>query len=97
MTELKIPTPHDLDHAPELAVLVALDAVLGAAEFAVVAVHPPMRDAGDATHDDVPDSYWVASVFITLAGQLHQAIRAYRETIMRENEHESLDDEGTSF
>lgn len=95
MTDLEIPTPHELDRAPELAALVALDAVLRAAEFAVIAMHPPMR-SGESTTEEMPDSYWVASVFVTLAGQLHQAIRAYREARLREHEQET-DNDGFPF
>lgn len=97
MTELEIPTPHELDKAPELAVLVALDAVLRAAEFAVIAVHPPMRDPDGNTNEDPPDSYWVASVFVTLAGQLRQAIGAYHATVVREHDRTSSNDDEIPF
>ena len=97
MTEPEIPTPHELDKAPELAVLVALDAVLRAAEFAVIAVHPPMRDPDGTSHEEPPDSYWVASVFVTLAGQLHQAIGAYHATTLREHDRTSSDGDEISF
>ena len=97
MTELEIPTPQQLDNAPELAVLVALDAVLRAAEFAVIAVHPPMRDADGTAHEDPPDSYWVATVLVTLAGQLHQAIGAYHAATVREHDPGSSNDHEISF
>lgn len=97
MTELEIPTPQKLDKAPELAVLVALDAVLRAAEFAVISVHPAMRDPDGKSHEDPSDSYWVASVFVTLAGQLHQAIGAYHAATVREHDRRSSGDDEISF
>ena len=44
MTAPRIPTPEELDSNPELAILAALDSVARAARFAVIAIHPPLRD-----------------------------------------------------
>lgn len=44
MTAPRIPTPEELDCNPELAILAALDSVARAARFAVIAIHPPLRD-----------------------------------------------------
>jgi hypothetical protein len=44
MTSPRIPTPEELDSNPELAILAALDSVARAARFAVIAIHPPLRD-----------------------------------------------------
>lgn len=83
MTSVLIPTPPDLDRDPELAVLAALDASLKAAVFALISAHPPLRDSDCQLGDDTPDSYWIASVFVTIAGQLGDIIDAYRRAIDR--------------
>jgi hypothetical protein len=83
MTTVSIPLPPALDDHPELAVLAALDAALKASVFALIAAHPPMRDA-DQRDADLPDSYWVASVFVTLAQQLEDAIAGYHRVLERE-------------
>ncbi len=85
MNSVEIPTPTDLDRAPELAVIAALDAALKASVFAIIAAHPPLRDDDAIVGDDTPDSYWVASVFLTLADQLGEAISAYHRAIEREH------------
>jgi hypothetical protein len=80
---IPIPTPTDLDDHPELAVLAVLDAALHASVFAVIAVHPPLRDHDPRT-GHLPDSHWVASVLIPLAHQLQDAIAGYRRVLDRE-------------
>jgi hypothetical protein len=83
MTSVQIPTPPQLDADPELAVLAALEAALKASVFALITAHPALRDADCRVDDDTPDSYWVASVFLTLADQLGEAINAYRRGLDR--------------
>lgn len=84
MTGVEIPPPPELDHAPELAVLAALEAALLAARFALIATHPPLRDAECTAGEDAPDSYWIALVFLTLADQLADVLGGYRCAIARE-------------
>jgi hypothetical protein len=87
MTTVSIPLPPVLDDHPELAVLAALDAALKASVFSLVSAHPPMRDA-DQRQRDLPDSYWIASVFVSLAHQPggcdpDLVIHAARRTFLR--------------
>jgi hypothetical protein len=94
-----IPTPDDLDRAPELAILAALDHTLDLATAALVCAQPELCD---------PERpYWLGSPTRsltrakTLIRRIHglkQAIRAYRraEKISREPEH-SADLDGLDF
>jgi hypothetical protein len=84
-TSVEIPTPPKLDRDPELAVIAALEATLKASVFAIISAHPPLRDADARVDDNTPDSYWVASVFVTLADQLANAIDAYRHALDHEH------------
>jgi hypothetical protein len=78
MHSIKIPTPTDLDRAPELAVIAALDAALKASVFAMISAHPSLRDPDSSVGND---AYLVASVFLAIANQLGEAISAYHRAI----------------
>lgn len=91
ITSVQIPTPTDLDRNPELAIIACLDAALKAATFALISVHPPLRDTECELANDTPDSYWIASVFVTIAGQLGDAIDAYRRVTRRQHNRTSDD------
>ena len=77
-----MPTPRDLAHAPELAILSALDWILDLVVRALVCEHPELAD---------PERpYWIrppspmATPAETLAQQtndLKQALRDYREAV----------------
>ena len=82
MNSVEIPTPPTLDRAPELAVIAALDATLKASVFAMISAHPPLRDPDCSVGNDAD---LVASVFLTLADQLGEAISAYHRAIEREH------------
>ncbi len=92
ITSVQIPTPPDLDRDPELAVLAALHAALKAAVFALISAHPPLRDPDCQLGDDTPDSYWVASVFVTIADKLGDTIDAYHRVLDRQHNAASDDD-----
>ena len=83
MTSVRIPAPPELDHNPELAVLATLEAALMAAEFALIAIHPALRDPDRRPGDQPPDSYWIATVFLAAAAQLRGALHAYQRVIER--------------
>lgn len=83
MNAVSIPTPPKLDHAPELAVLAALDAALRASVFAMISAHPPLRDPDCNVGQDSPDDYWVALAFVSLAEELGDALSAYQRSIER--------------
>lgn len=79
MSRVTIPRAPELDHHPELASLAILDAALLAAEHALVSAQPHLRAAEPSRELGPPtDGYWIATVLLNLARQLHQAIVAYR-------------------
>lgn len=77
----RLPTPPELEQAPELAVLVALDSTLEIAACAVRVAHPEI--------DEDPECpYWVAGPeglaaekLLELIDLLRAAIDRYRETL----------------
>ena len=87
MTSTAIPLPPELDHHFELAPLAVLEAALLATEYALIAAHPEMRDAETSIPlDAAPDTYWVATVMLRIAGQLHHAITDYKKAAERERQ-----------
>jgi|APFre7841882630_1041343.scaffolds.fasta_scaffold460135_1 hypothetical protein len=77
-----IPTPDQLDDAPELAVLAVLEHALDAAANAVVAMHPELR-SGCPLDDELPKNpaVWVAYELTDRARTLRDAIRRYRVAV----------------
>jgi hypothetical protein len=92
----RIPTPDDLDRAPELAILAALDHTLELATTALVCAHPELCDPERPYWLGSPTrSLTLAKTLIHRIHGLQRAIRAYRraEKISREPEHSAdLDD-----
>lgn len=86
MTIVPIPTPDDLDRAPELAALAVLATALQAAVFAVIAEQPGLRGPDHASSGSLADSHWVAAVLVTLANELQVVITAYRDALDREHQ-----------
>lgn len=85
MNPLPIPIPPDLQHHPELAVLLALDAVLHSASASLCAQYPeilPPDWSTDSPRPPEPSAY-MANVLLTLIHSLGDAIRTYRQTIAR--------------
>ena len=78
----RIPTPDDLAHAPELAILTALESVMELVVRALVCAHPKLAD---------PERpYWLGQASrVTTAAEtvvdqsvgMKQALIAYRETV----------------
>jgi hypothetical protein len=85
MTTVPIPTPDDLDRAPELAALAVLATAAQAAVFAVIAEQPGLRGPDHASSGPLADSHWVASVLVALANDLLAVIPAYRDALDREH------------
>jgi len=90
------PTPDDLECAPELAILAALDHTLELAIAALVCAHPELRDPerpywlGSPTH-----SLTLAKTLVRRTHALQRAIRAYRRALEMRRRHENpteLDD-----
>ncbi len=76
-----LPTPPQLEQAPQLAVLVALDSTLEVASFAVQIAHPEITD-------DPECPYWVARPdelaaerLLTLIERLRTVIARYRKAL----------------
>lgn len=87
LSHVRIPLPPELDHHFELASLAVLDAALLAAEHALVAAHPHMRACEPAAQiGSPPDSYWIATVLLSLADQLRIALDAYRQAAEQERQ-----------
>ena len=90
------PTPDDLECAPELAILAALDHTLELAIAALVCAHPELRDPerpyglGPPTH-----SLTLAKTLVRRTHGLQRAICAYRKALEirpRREESPHLDD-----
>lgn len=92
MTTTCVPTPPDLDRAPELAVLAVLQVCVEAATHAVVAGQPGLRGSGEPGPDPVGDSHWVALAFVHAGDALQRTIRAYRAALERDRNCEHKDD-----
>ena len=92
----RIPTPGDLDRAPELAILAALDLTLELATAALVCAHPELCDPERPYWISSPTrSLTLAKTLVRRAHGLQRAIRAYRralETRPRHEESPDLDD-----
>ena len=83
----RLPTPDEIDDAPELAILHVLDEVLNLTPRVLVAAHPELTDP------EAP--FWVreasrtsrkADDIVTTAHQLQRIIRAYRRASLLERE-----------
>ena len=96
MNRIPIPTPNELDHAPQLAILATLDAALLAAHFAVIAAHPQMRDQ-QFLPEQAPDSYWIATVLLASLEELHNAVFAYQQLIQQERQMQDPPDSDLLF
>jgi hypothetical protein len=78
-------TVNDLAIAPELGVLVALDAILAAAAYQLVAAHAAAGLGLDAlARGDPPDAEARKASFLVLhIGELRTALRDYRNLTVR--------------
>lgn len=87
------PTPQQIAHTPELAILCALDELLEIARRALIAAHPVLGDT------EAP--YWArdscrlstaANALIASTEPLHRAIRAYADAATSERAEHHDDD-----
>lgn len=72
-----LPTPPDLDDAPELGVLVVLQLVLRVADHALVAVHPHLV-GNDPAHEPVERA---AAAVLARAWHLRRAVDRYCDLV----------------
>jgi hypothetical protein len=83
VNECHMPTIEELDGAPELAVLAALDSTLEAAARSLMAAYPELGQ------DDVPryriEPVIRVSQLLAHASRLQVALARYREAVLREN------------
>lgn len=85
MPTVSIPTPPDLDHDPEFAVLAVLEAALLAAEFTLIAQDPLLRDPSAPIEPSRVHRH--ALVLVNLAAKMHRAIHVYRGTVSWHRRH----------
>ena len=78
----RIPTPDDLDRAPELAILAALDHTLAVSVAALAGAHPELGDPERPYWLGSPSrSVTIAKTLIRRALGLQRTIRAYRRAL----------------
>ena len=82
-----LPTPGELDDAPELAALVVLEVAAETARRALLASHAALRDGEAAPRlDQTPSAApAIALHIITLADALGRRVPAYRDALLREH------------
>ena len=86
------PTPTDLRHDPELAILDALDHTLHLAVAALVAIHPELTDAEQPLwRVEASASGDAANTLVVRSEALAQAISEYRAALLRAREAEPID------
>jgi hypothetical protein len=84
-------TPDDLDRAPELAILSALEATLELAAIALACAHPELRDPESlASNRPISPSLAVAKTLVRRFRTLQRALRAYHRTAELRPQPESL-------
>lgn len=77
-----IPTPDDLDRAPELAILAALDHTLALAAAALACAHPELCDPERPYWLGSPTrSVTIAKTLVRRTRSLQRALRAYRRAV----------------
>lgn len=81
MTPTPLPTPDDLDHAPELAVLAVLDSALATAQTTLLWTHAELRSGDDACPHPQTAALWVARAMLPMLGVLGQQIERYRQAL----------------
>ena len=78
----RIPTPDDLDRAPELAILAVLDHTLELAAAALAGAHPELCDPERPYWLGSPTrSLTIAKTLVPRIRGLQHAIRAYRRAL----------------
>ncbi len=83
-----LPTPDDLNDAPELSIVAALEAILHVAETAIWAANREL-DGGASPFDDgdpQPPRVWIADTILEHIEQLTISLARYRRAIKRARE-----------
>ena len=95
----RIPTPDDLDRAPELAILAALDHTLELAATALVCAHPELCDPERPYWLGSPTrSLTLAKTLVRRTHGLQRAIHAYRSALeIRRRDENSTDLDDLDF
>ena len=95
MNEYYMPTPYEVDRAPELAVLAALDSTLEAAKRALFAAHPELCDERILRYGS--PSVISGARLVSRATKLQVALLRYRQAVLSESplESEATDDSET--
>jgi len=84
MSPARPPTPIEIAHAPELAILAALDDTLDLALRALVAAHPPLGDPDcPRWTQDLSPTRAAADRLLAAARPLTHALDAYRRAVAR--------------
>jgi hypothetical protein len=82
MTPRRLPTPDELDDAPQLAIVAALDQILDLTLRTLVSLHPQLGDA-ECPHwvRDVSPASEAADRILAAARPLADALEAYRGVV----------------
>ena len=84
---MKIPTPDQLDTAPELAVLASLDFTLQASQFAMISSCAEIRDLETGWRSVFPeDATGIVRTMLVIMDTLSKQIGIYFEAMERQNE-----------
>ena len=79
-----LPSPEELDQAPQLALLAVLDRSLEIAAYAVLVAHPELSDPEPPPYWRPPDrSANAAESLLRVAARLRRALSLYRITTLR--------------
>jgi hypothetical protein len=78
----RLPTPEEIAHAPELAILATIEHALDVAIVTLVAMQPELRPSHDGYDAVISDAADRADTVIVDAQTLLRAIVAYREAVI---------------
>jgi hypothetical protein len=83
-TRPRLPTPDEIQRAPELAILAAIEHALDIAIVTLVAAQPELRPTLDGYDAVISDAAVCADTVIVEAQTLVRAIAAYRAVVIAE-------------
>lgn len=80
LCDADLPTPAELDYAPELAILVALERSIPLATAALLSAHPALRDGADINQrETTPLLSWLADDIARQLDALAISLTRYRQ------------------
>ena len=83
---MKVPTPHEIDRAPEVAVLSALKATLTVSRIALISARAELRDPGSGQHILFSeDDSGMVRTLLTLMDALREQLDTYRRRVLAEH------------